>query len=558
MTCNRLCLSAVGLLFCCPPAGVAADPQGSVKADEQYLKGRNIDVGAVGLLDYFRNRSGIKTDKAKTQGLIKRLGSRSFREREQAATALFALGPPALDLLREALKAADPEVVNRSKGVIGAIEKASTPSAVCAAARLLACRKPDAAAATLLAYAPFAASPIVAEEISAAVAAVLVRDGKPDPVVVQALKDKSALKRATAGEALARLKDQRPAVRKLLEDPDPVVRMRVGLALVENREKDPIPVLIALLKEKPELGTGAIEDLLSLLAGAKAPTVGAGYDDATRGNKRAAWEKWWRDQGQGVDLAKLDPNKRPRGRTVIVSRDPATPKGRVVEVEYRVIWKIEGLNLPIDAQVLDRQRVLVCEQGTSTVTERDFEGEILWSKRVGGDLLGARRQPNGHTFIVTLNKILEVDKYGKTVLTIDRRGADVGAAARCPDGTVGLVTGAGAFIRYDRAGKEIKSFPVVPPGAAGPAVCLGSNIDLLPGGRVLIPLCSQNKVVEFDADGKKIWEASVTDACSVMRLPNGHTLVCTRGYHAVSELDRNGKVIRVLGVNGSPVRARRR
>jgi hypothetical protein len=559
MSLHRYVLPTTGLLLCCA-AGIAADPPESVKADEQFLEGRGVGVGAADLLDYFRNRSGIKTDKPRIRELIKRLGDDSYEEREKASAALIAFGPPALGFLREALKADDLEVVKRSQEAIGVIEKASAASAVCAAARLLAYHKPDGAAATLLAYAPFAAGPVVAEEVGAALAAVAVRDGKPDPVVVKALGDESALKRATAGAALAPLKDQRPAVRKLLEDPEPVVRLRVGMALVAAGDKDPIPVLIALLKEKPALGSGALEGLLTQLAGDKAPTFGAGYDheNETRDKKREALEKWWRDEGKGLDLARLDPAKRLLGRTMIVSRDPAASRGKVVEVDYGVIWKIDGLNLPIDAQVLDRQRVLVCEYGTNMVTERDFEGEIVWGKKVDGELLGARRQPNGHTFIVTRDRLLEIDKEGKAVLTIERRGKDVGAAARWPDGTVGLVTRGGEFIRYDRTGKELNSFPVVPPGAVGPYVCLGSNIDLLPDGHVLVPLCSQNRVVEFDAKGKKVWEATVTDACSVMRLPNGHTLVCSQGFQLVSELDRNGKVVRHLGAGGSPIRVRRR
>jgi hypothetical protein len=548
-------LSALGLLLCCAAVGISAVTPESIKADEHLLEEGKTATDAASLLDYFRRRTLHDTEKAKIAALIRKLGDDSYEERELASTTLIAVGPPALTFLRDALKSDDLEVVKRSQTAIELIEKSSTPESIRAAARVLAYRKPAEAAATLLAYLPFADDPSVADEVSQAVVAVAVRDGKPDPVVVKALEDKLPVKRATAAEALVQLKDQRPAIRKLLKDPEPLVRMRAGLALVEVKEKEPIPILIALLTEKPKLETGPIEDLLYLLAGEKAPTIDTGTDDAGRRKYRDAWDKWWRDEGKGLDLAKFDPEKRQLGRTMVCTMDARGLTGRVYEVDRsgKLLWQIENLNYPIDAQVIGDDRVLIAEYRTRNVTERNFKGEILWTKNVGSLLLGARRQPNGHTFIVTRNQLLEVDKDGKELVTI-ARGNDVGAAAQARDGTIALVTTGGMFIRYDRTGKELKSFKV-----AGPVLYLGSNIDLLPGGHVLIPIYSANKIVEYDADGKEVWEAKVNLPGSVMRLPNGNTLVSSRTGTTVSEIDRTGKEVWTHRIdNGRPMRARRR
>src|SRR5437763_538312 len=81
--------------------------------------------------------------------------------------------------------------------------------------------------------------------------------------------------RAAAGVALCRaaVSAQMPAVRKLLEDTDPVVRMRVALALAVAREKDAVPVLIGLLNRLGPQERGVVVDLLYRLAEDKAPTV---------------------------------------------------------------------------------------------------------------------------------------------------------------------------------------------------------------------------------------------------------------------------------------------
>jgi hypothetical protein len=331
--------------------------------------------------------------------------------------------------------------------------------------------------------------------------------------------------------------------------------MRAGLALVEAKEKDAIPVLIALLTEKPKVETAPVEDLLYVLAGEKAPSVDSGRDEAGRKKFREAWEKWWRDEGKGIDLAKFDPEKSLLGRTMICCMDVRGLTGRVFEIDRnkKVVWQIDNLNYPIDAQVIGNDKVLIAEYRTRTVTERDFKNNVTWTKTFTGLVLGARRQPNGHTFVVTRNQLLELDKDGKEVLTINR-GNDIGAAAMYRDGTIAMVTTTGTFIRYDRTGKEVKSFPV-----GGPVLYLGSNIDLLPGGHVLVPLYSMNKIVEFDADGKKVWEASVSSPGSVMRLPTGNTLVCSRVGTNVSEINKDGKEVWSYHIDsGRPMRVRRR
>src|SRR5262249_14930862 len=81
-------------------------------------------------------------------------------------------------------------------------------------------------------------------------AAVAVRDGEPEPLLVQALTDPFPVRRAAAADALARAgaPGTRPAVRRLLRDPDTLVRLRVALALVEARDRVAVPVLIDLLE----------------------------------------------------------------------------------------------------------------------------------------------------------------------------------------------------------------------------------------------------------------------------------------------------------------------
>src|SRR5262249_54039341 len=163
------------------------------------------------------------------------------------------------------------------------------------AARLLALRKPDGASKALLDYIPFAEQEYLAAEIRTALAALAVRDGKPDPVVVEALADRQAARRAPAGRGVTRAgaDRKRPALHKLLQAPAPRVRLLVGLALTLAREKQAVPVLIALLDELPAEQLGEVEDVLCTLAGDKAPES-SGTSAEERKKYRAAWDAWYR------------------------------------------------------------------------------------------------------------------------------------------------------------------------------------------------------------------------------------------------------------------------
>jgi HEAT repeat protein len=540
------------LLLLHPPAG-AASPA-AVAADEQTLRTAKLGVDGPALLDFFRQRTLANADRDKILALIRQLGDDDFGVREKAFTHLVALGNPAVPLLRQAIADADAEVVHRAERCLARIEGSVGVSVSGAAARLVAVRKPAGAAEVLLAYLPFADDDNVVDEVRQALAAVTVRDGKAEPTVVKALADPSALKRATAAEALCRAgaAGQRTALLKLLDDPEQIVRLRVGLALVALKERAAVPVLIALLGELPTHHLWQVEDILYRLAGEQAPQVGLGTDADSRQKCRDAWAAWWKASGPRIDLAKLDASPDLLGYTLVVQMDNARVTGRVLEVnkDGKVRWQIEGLQYPLDAHVVKGDKVLIAEYRNNRVTERNFKGEVAWEKAMPMPI-AAQRLANGNTFMASRNHLLEVDKDGKEVFTQQRPSYDVMAALKLRDGQIALVTSGGQYKRLDREGKEIKSFPVG-------NVQTFAAIDVLPNGRVLVPLYYNNKVVEYDAEGKSLWDASVQWPTSAARLPNGNTLVSSQGTQAVMELDRAGKVVWQHKLDGRPWRARRR
>jgi hypothetical protein len=547
-----LLFGVLPILFLSAPAG-AAEPD-KVAADEHTLRTAHLAADGPALLEFFRQRTLANADRDKILSLIRRLGDDDFAVREKAGAELVVLGNPAVPLLRQAVNDPDAEVVHRAERCLERIEGTVGVSVSSAVARLVALRKPAGAAEVLLAYLPFADDENVLDEVRHTLAAVAVRDGKPDAALVKALADPSALKRGTAAEALCRsgAPGQRPALLKLLDDPDASVRLRVALPLAALRERPAVPVLIGLLGELPPNQLWPVEDVLYRLAGEQAPDVSLGTDAASRHKCRDAWEAWWKERGPRIDLAKLDAIPEMLGHTLVVQMDNARITGRVMELgrDGKVRWQIENLQHPLDAQWLGGDRVLIAEFRQNRVSERNLKGEVLWEKAMMMPI-AAQRLPNGHTFMASRNQLMEVDKDGKEVFTQQRPGYDVMMAHKLRDGQIALITNTGQFRRLDAEGKEVKSFPV------GNVQIFG-GMDVLSNGRVLVPLYYNNKVVEFDAEGKNVWEATVQWPTSAVRLPNGNTLVSSNGTQQVLEIDRTGKVVWQQKLDGRPWRARRR
>jgi PQQ-like domain len=225
--------------------------------------------------------------------------------------------------------------------------------------------------------------------------------------------------------------------------------------------------------------------------------------------------------------------------------------GRVQEIggDGKVRWQLDGMQYPYDARVLPGDRVLIAELNGRRVTERNLKNEVLWEKQANMPV-SCQRLPNGNTFIVCRNQLLEVTRDGKEVFNQTRPSYDIVAAHRFRDGSMILLTSTGQCSRLDAAGKEIRSF------RTGPAALGG--MEILPSGRVLIAHLNLNKVVEYDQEGRSVWEANVAMPTSVSRLPNGRTLVSSQGQQAILELDRAGKVVWEYKSEGRPWHARRR
>src|SRR5262249_6506589 len=157
-----------------------------------------------------------------------------------------------------------PETVTRARSCLHAVDASTGATLAISATRLLGTARPSGSAEVLLGYAPFAEDDAVIEEISRSLAGVAVSGGKLPPALTKALKDGVPIRRALAGEVLSKcgLAEGRDAVRYLLQDAKPSVRLRAAMSLADARDAEAVTVLIGLLGDLPAGQSRQVEDFL--------------------------------------------------------------------------------------------------------------------------------------------------------------------------------------------------------------------------------------------------------------------------------------------------------
>jgi HEAT repeat protein len=474
--------------------------------------------------------------------LIQKLGSDVPKESFQAEADLTKMGPVIRPLVRAATTSKDEEIRTGSRKVLAALEKQRWTPLPSTLPRLLALRRPKGVAEALLAYVPLAENESMRQEVQKALNAVTFTSGKANAAVVKALADKVPTRRAAAALALCSGPDvdHLADVRKRLDaktEKDAEVRLRVALALAAREEKEAVPALIRLVAELPVEAALKVDDYLFRLARDNPPKNLPAEDKMKE--RSAAWQKWWDANGKNaVMTGAFTPEvRRPYLGYVLLIQ---SKNDQIVGLDRndKVRVAITELKGPRDAQYLGDRKFLVAEYDGKRVTERDPDGKILWEKKLDFHPMQAERLRNGDTFIVGQDKIVQVSRAKREVLTIDRKG-DVRTARQLPNGRIVILTTQDKYVLCDRHGKEIKTTSL-------PKLDVDQN-EILDNGNVLVPLPSSKQIKEYTPQGKEVRSITFTkdEPVHAVQLSNDHLLVTTRkSPHPLLETDRDGKKVR--------------
>jgi hypothetical protein len=528
-----------------PKISIGEDEASRLQARDAWARWWE-DTARLDLLDELKKRTLREADITRMQSLTAKLGNDDFQVREDAEKQLLAVGESLLPLLKRAAQSqSDLEVRLRILRCVAHLEREKVISSTMlpTIARLIGLRKPPGAAPVILAYLPFMDTDGPLDEFQNALNSVATADGKVQPVILRALTDTQGIRRAAAAQAVcaATGTEHVEAVRRLLNDAEPSVRLKAALALASVGDRTAVPALIVLLTNVPEEERRQAEDYLNKLAGDNGPRdLPQGENAESREKRSALWSAWWQANKNQVVLANsfgalsgslfgTTGEKWIRGHKVLVQ--PQANTVTELGTDNKPLWTLSGLVNPRDAQVLSGQRVLIVEQ--NQVTERNLQGTILWQKQLPGPS-SAQRLRNGNTFIVCATQLIEVNRSGQEVMKVEMQG--VAAARKLPDGQI-VVFNRNEVLKLDKSGKTIKTTPVDCGGA-------GCN-EVLDNGHVLVSSPGNGNLIEFDADGQEVNRFDMSGVVHGFRLSNGHTLVTIRGSRCV-ELDAKWQPVKEM------------
>lgn len=192
-----------------------------------------------------------------------------------------------------------------------------------------------------------------------------------------------------------------------------------------------------------------------------------------------------------------------------------------------------------------------------TVAERERSGNLVWDVLIGGIPSTVERLPNGNTFVVSGNHLIEVSPNKKIVkkLLVPPNGMDCGQRLR--DGNFAVV-----YRKYTKTEQLRFILELDPEGKELARVPLGSISDIgsiqkLATGAYLLAMPEVNRVIEVDSAGKVLWEVAIEHPQHVSRLRNGNTLVACWPTNQVVEFDPRGKQVWRLKTQMQPNAHRR-
>jgi len=160
--------------------------------------------------------------------------------------------------------------------------------------------------------------------------------------------------------------------------------------------------------------------------------------------------------------------------------------------------------------------------------------------------------PNGNLLFTTGKGVLEMTRQNDTVFHYSS-GSSIFACQRLKNGNTFVAeSDSGRLLEIAPDGKIVKAVCILPKGITDAGYTFMRNARKLDNGHYLVAHYKDQYVKEYDSKGKVVWEVNTPGgAHSVIRLPNGHTLVAVADGKLpdgsknprITEFDKKGKIV---------------
>lgn len=498
---------AAGLLICGWTVTAAAAPgEEAPSGEEVLLKEHGIEPNAKGVTAYLAGLVPDAALRAEIVGLIGKLGSDDFRDRETASRKLIAIWG-ARDALQQAARSSDAEVSYRARTILGQSDR-WRESVLLAALRYIQKTKPPGVVPHVVRMLPQCDKEYLRR---AAVEALTAVAGPGDVESLNQAIASDRLEVRLAGiSALGRAAPDAAAqtLRPLLRDEQPAIRLAAAEALIERLPRECLDILPPLLESNELAVRTRSSRVLELVSGQQFGSVSDASAQA-RAEIALKWRNWLDGPGRTAALRIPLPTHTTRlGRVLVCVNQEGGPNGAVPRlVEFNQLWQMSivrecnpHVSLPFGCQGLPDGHRLYTDWRTQAVIELDASGKEVRQQRVATGPASVERLENGNTLVAAYQsqQVLELGRDGQTVWQLQ-----VGGSV--------------------------------------------SSAHQVENGNILVVLNDQSRVVEFDRAGKPVWEAAnLPNPWSARRMPNGNTLVACNGGGCVVELTPDRRVLRTI------------
>jgi HEAT repeat protein len=534
------------LLLCLAAGRVSADevdltPYLLPNRDDEWLKRSKVATDPAGLLKFLKSCQGPETPPAEVAALVAKLVAGDA----DAAKKLADIGPLALPALRAHMTDPDVTVVKRVRSCIEVIERDGDKPLARPAIRRLVERKVPGAAEALLGYVPFAGDPAAEEDVWYGLDELADRDPKVLGVLEKALKDAQPARRAVAACILGRRGSpaQKAAVRGLLEDPDPTVRLRSAQGLLAGRDTAGLLALSELLRWGPVEVRLQAEELLRWVAGDTTPPLPYQVGDEKGAVVLwAYWTGWSRQFGETVDVAARE--KEPNRPLLVLAIDREKGLAWLVGSDGTTRWAWPGLKQLADAHYVPGGTLLALQgqpvREKPLLSERTVNRTVLWTHDDMRDPASCQRLSNGQVFVAERQDIVRPYLWYQVfapgdgiVATRPEKLSGTGSAVamrRTADGKIvcarinqpaGVPPRLSGLYEYDPSTDRAREIPISNvPGVSGRPIA--TEIDR--GGHLISGLSPTNlldpSILEIDSDGYVTWEYRLAGVSAADRLPD--------------------------------------
>jgi hypothetical protein len=169
--------------------------------------------------------------------------------------------------------------------------------------------------------------------------------------------------------------------------------------------------------------------------------------------------------------------------------------------------------------------------------------------------------PNGNILFTTGKGVLEMTRLNDTIFHYSS-GSSIFACQRLKNGNTFVAeSDSGRLLEIAPNGEIVKSVCILPQGVTNVGYAFMRNARKLDNGHYLVAHSKDQCVKEYNSKGEIVWKADTPGgAHSVIRLPNGHTLVAVADTKLpdgsknprIIEFDRKGKIVWEFSNNDIP------